>query len=133
MLIRVDGKTVAAQRYDGFLHYVVLIPDVSDDLFQNIFHGNQTERPAVVVRHDSDTLPVFCHKRQQFIQAGTLMHKERLIHKSANIGLIAEPQVSFDKGTDGENADHMIHRPVIDRQTAVIAGSDRIQDLFQRA
>ena len=47
------GKvSIFAESLEGFLHFVVLIPDFANQFFQNIFHGDNAQGTAVLIHND---------------------------------------------------------------------------------
>ena len=51
---RIDQIRIGSCLADEDLHLVVLVPDLADQLFENVLHRHNAARSAVLVDHDGD-------------------------------------------------------------------------------
>src|SRR5579884_1659429 len=67
---RLDDGLGVADPADGlFFTFVVLVPDLADDLLQEIFHRHEPRRAAVLVDHDRERILAALHLAQQLRDA----------------------------------------------------------------
>lgn len=74
---RQQTPLILALGEDGFLFFVELVLDVSDDLFEHVFHGDQARDAAMFVDHDGDVVARGAELPQQHIQALGLRNEDR--------------------------------------------------------
>ena len=78
-LIGVRNAGILREIRNGLLQHVVFIPDFTDNLFDYVLDGHDTEGSSEVVGHYCHIDPLSGHHRQQLSKLGALMDEERFI------------------------------------------------------
>ena len=100
MFLRIDAVGSVRHRHDIAHRPVILIPDLSDKLLQNILVCDNTQGTAVIVRDDSniDLLPR--HHLEQIIDLGRLVDETGFIQERPDIQGLASSNIMTDVAAD---------------------------------
>ena len=127
-LLRVDAQRAVGKLDDRLFDNVVLVPDLADELLEDILDRDDADGAAVVVRDDGDVLLALRHDGQQLVDVGALVDEEGLVQQRADVGVGAQMQIGLDEFADLQHADDVVDRALVDGQTAVVLAADGRED-----
>lgn len=99
-MVGADLVGIAAERAEFDLRDVVLVPDLADQLFDDVLDGHDAHRAAIVVRDDGerDLLPVGALR--QLVNGRALVHEARRVEQAAKLRVFPLTQVYTDVFAD---------------------------------
>jgi len=114
--IAVDQEQAVVDNPDLLFDFIGLIPDIADQLFQNVLHGNDAQRSAVFVGDDGKVLLGIPEQCQDCRQLHGLIDKQRLHQQSPDVDI---PVVDggFEEMVEGKDADDIVDGIFIDRDS----------------
>ena len=112
--------------------FLVLIANVTHDLFQQVFDGHQTGHPAIFVDDDAHMLLLALHLAQQFVAPLGLRNKNRRPlnagHRARASLFVADLQEVVRK----RKTSNTVQRTCVDRHSREVVFEQQFQKLFQR-
>ena len=128
----IDLVAAAAERHERLLDHVVLVPDLADELLDDVLHGHDAERAAVVVGDDGEVCLAAAQLGQHLGDEGALVHEHGLVEQGAHVhGLAAGGNARLDVLADLQDADHIVNAVGIHGQTAVALLAHVGEDLLR--
>src|SRR5690554_5805900 len=116
---------VAACLEDGFFFvFIVFVFDVADDLFQHVFHGDETRCAAVFINHDSQVVATATEVMQQDVKPlGFGNEHSRTNQRTNAYGRVGDGQ---QKIFGQKNADDIVAVVFVDRKPGT-TGIDNVR------
>ena len=130
------GEVAAAVDAEGVLgdllvvlhHLVVLVPDVAYQLLQDVLHGDDTQRTAVLVQHHGQVGLVGLEVAEQVVDALTLMDEQGRGDQLLQ-GLVGEALGGEDV-LGMEDAHDLVDAVLVDQQTGEAGFLEELTDLL---
>ena len=130
MLLGVDAVGPVRHGHDIADCPVVLIPDLTDQLLQDILVCDDSQRAAIVVGDDRQVDLFFRHDPEKVIDLGRLVDEIGLVEKRPDIKGMSPADVVADIAPDVQDADDVVDGSLIDGKAAVVLVLDEGQDLL---
>ena len=115
--------------YDFRLDLVGFVPNFTNQLFQDIFHGSDTQSSAVIVGDDGHMELGAAHLIQNFRQALGLGNEQRLCKHCADIGS-GVVQQRFEQYAHRQDTDDVIDAVFVHGNAGILAGQRGLNGLF---
>ena len=129
----IDLIAAAAERHERLLNDVVLVPDLADELLNDVLHGDDAERAAVVVGDDGKIRLAAAELGQHLGDERALVHEHRLVEQRTDVhGLAAGFDAGLDVFADLQDADDIVHAVGVHGQAAVALLAHVGEDLLRR-
>ena len=89
---------------------IFFVLDLANQLFQNVFHGQNAKGLVVVIPDDGQLHPVTAHLLQHLVDGGFRLYKSRRIHHGTQTGTVALAQIGTQIFTNVDDANDVVHR-----------------------
>ena len=129
--IAVDKELVLADFVVAVLNFLVLVPDVADDLLEQVFHRDDAQRAAVFVGDDRHVVARPLEGAENFRELLTLEHKERRLHDVPQGGRLAVRE-RLEIIARVQDADDIVNRVFVDRDARIAVLDNDVLDFLLR-
>ena len=129
----IDLVAAAAERHERLLDHVVLVPDLADELLDDVLHGHDAEGAAVVVGNDGEVGLAAAELGQHLGNKGALVHEHGLVEQGPDVhGPAAVFDAGLDVFADLQDADHVVNAVGVHGQAAVALLAHVGEDVLRR-